>query len=66
MVGKKTGAVYDASLMFKVSEAERNAFRILAAKEGKKNKEFLFSLLDKQYPNWREEVVTQKIDSQQH
>ena len=54
MVGKKTGAVYTTPLTFKISEEEKKALRILAAKEGLSLKGFLFSLLDRQYPNWRE------------
>lgn len=56
MVGKKTGAVYTTPLTFKISEDEKKALRILAAKEGKSLKDFLFLLLDRQFPNWREEA----------
>ena len=56
MVGKKTGAVYTTPLTFSISEEEKKAIKILAAKEAKSIKAFLFLLLDKQYPDWRAEA----------
>jgi hypothetical protein len=54
MVGKKTGAVYTTPLAFSISDEEKKAIRILAAKEGVNLKSFLFLLLDRQFPNWRD------------
>jgi hypothetical protein len=59
MVGKKTGAVYTTPLAFSISEDEKKAIRILAAREGVSLKGFLFLLLDRQFPNWRDEAKKQ-------
>ena len=56
MVGKKSGAVYTTPLTFKISEDEKKALRILAAREGVSLKGFLFLLLDRQFPKWRDEA----------
>jgi hypothetical protein len=56
MVGKKNGAVYTTPLTFKISEDEKKALRILAAREGVSLKGFLYLLLDSLFPNWRDEA----------
>lgn len=44
---------YEKSLMLKMSEEEHRQIKLLATSQGKTIKEFLFSLLDKNFPDWR-------------
>ena len=44
---------YEKTLTLKMSEKEHRQIKILATNQGKTIKEFLFSLLDKNFPDWR-------------
>lgn len=44
---------YEKSLIIKMSEQEHRQIKLLATNQGKTIKDFLFSLLDEKYPNWR-------------
>lgn len=44
----------NAQMAFRLTEDERRALKILAAKEGKTMQAIIFEALDKTFPGWRD------------
>jgi HicB family. len=53
---KEKGKSYEQPMNFRVSKEEHAAIKIVAAKEGTSIKKLFFSMLDRFYPGWREEI----------